>query len=58
MAKAIEQLRSGLVIGHALLGRHGQGRGSVAQQVHDGDTVTVEADGNFGCGSSGSTPRR
>jgi endonuclease YncB( thermonuclease family) len=48
MAKAIEQLRSGLVVGHALLGRFGQGRGSVAQQVHDGDTVTVEADGNLG----------
>lgn len=48
MAKAIEQLPSGLVIGHALLGRHGQGRGIIAQQVHDGDTVTIEADGNFG----------
>jgi hypothetical protein len=47
MAKAIEQLRSGLVVGHALLGRHGQGRGSVAEQVHDGDTVMVEADGNL-----------
>ena len=44
MAKTIEQLRSGLVIGHAALGRFGQGRGSVAQQLHDGDTVTVEAD--------------
>ena len=36
------------MVGHALLGRHGQGRDSIAQQVHDGDTVTVEADGNLG----------
>jgi len=48
MAKAIEQLAAGMVVGHARLGRFGQGRGSVAQQVHDGDTVTVEGDGNFG----------
>lgn len=40
--KAIEQLRSGLVVGHAALGRFGQGRGSVAQQVHDGHTTTVD----------------
>lgn len=48
MAKAIEQLVSGLVIGHAKLGRHGEGRGSVTQQVHDGDTANTEAVGNFG----------
>jgi len=48
VARAIEQLRSGVVVGHAVLGRFGQGRGSVAQQVHDGDTVTVEATGNLG----------
>jgi endonuclease YncB( thermonuclease family) len=48
VAKAIEQLHSGLVVGHAALGRFGQSRGSVAQQVHDGDTATVEADGNLG----------
>lgn len=48
MANAIEQLRSGLVVGHAMLGRRGQQRGSVAQQVHDGDTVTTEAAGNLG----------
>lgn len=48
MARAIEQLASGLTIGHAALGRRGEARGSVAQQVHDGDTVTVEAMGNFG----------
>jgi endonuclease YncB( thermonuclease family) len=48
MAKAIEQLASGMVIGHAKLGRHGEGRGSVTQQVHDGDTANTEAVGNFG----------
>lgn len=58
MANAIEQLASGLVIGHALLGRRGQGRGSVAQQVHDGDTVTVEADGTSVCGFWEWTPPR
>lgn len=47
MAKAIESLPSGLQIGHALLGRHGDGRGSPVQQVHDGDTVIVEANGNL-----------
>lgn len=47
MAKAIEQLQSGLTIGHAHLGAHGSGRGSVAQQVHDGDTIIVEAAGNL-----------
>ena len=45
MAKARESL-PGLTIGHALLGRHGDGRGSVAQQVHDGDTVITELAGN------------
>jgi endonuclease YncB( thermonuclease family) len=48
MAKAIEQLPSGLVVGHAKLGRHGEGRGSVTQQVHDGDTAVAEAVGNLG----------
>lgn len=48
MAKAIEQLASGLVVGRAKLGRHGEGRGSVTQQVHDGDTANTEAVGNLG----------
>jgi endonuclease YncB( thermonuclease family) len=48
MAKAIEQLRSGLTVGHARLGDHGAGVGSPAQMVHDGDTVTVAALGNLG----------
>ncbi|MGQ0600936.1 MAG: hypothetical protein ACT4QE_04470 [Anaerolineales bacterium] len=48
MAKAIEQTRTGLTVGRALLGKYGDGIGSVKQQVHDGDTITVQADGNFG----------
>ncbi len=48
MAKAIEQLGSGLTVGHATLGLYGDGIGSVKQQVHDGDTVNVRAAGNFG----------
>lgn len=47
MAKAIEQLRSGLVVGHARLGsRHDAV--VVQQEVHDGDTINVEALGSFG----------
>ncbi len=48
MAKAIQQLRSGLTIGHAALGLHGDDTGSIRQQVHDGDTINVRAIGNFG----------
>ncbi len=48
MAKAIEQLPSGVTIGHAGLGYRGGVPGSVRQQVHDGDTVVVRAIGNFG----------
>ena len=49
MAKAIEQLAaSGWTIGHAALGVHGSITGSVKQQVHDGDTIIVEALGNLG----------
>jgi endonuclease YncB( thermonuclease family) len=48
MAKAIEQLPSGLIIGHAALGLHGEKPGTVRQQVHDGDTINVRALGNFG----------
>jgi endonuclease YncB( thermonuclease family) len=47
MAKAIEETRAGFIAGHALLGRHGDGIGSVKQVVHDGDTITVQADGNI-----------
>ena len=47
MAKAIKTLDSGLKIGFGQLGRHGDGRGSPAQEVHDGDTIIVEAAGNL-----------
>jgi endonuclease YncB( thermonuclease family) len=47
MAKAIKILDSGLKIGLSLLGRHGDGRGSPAQQIHDGDTIIVETAGNL-----------
>ena len=42
MAKAIEQLASRLTVGHATL------HGDVTRGVHDGDTVTVDALGDFG----------
>jgi hypothetical protein len=45
MAQAIEQLRSGLRIGHAKLGAFGEGVGTPRQQVHDGDTITAQAIG-------------
>ncbi|MGH3146257.1 MAG: hypothetical protein ACRDTR_10700, partial [Rubrobacter sp.] len=48
MAKAIEQLTSGLTVGHAALGLYGEGIGSVRQQVHDGDTLNVRAASDFG----------
>jgi endonuclease YncB( thermonuclease family) len=52
MAKAIEEFElSGgrkLTVGHFGLGMHGKGVGSVKQQVHDGDTINVRAQGNFG----------
>jgi len=48
MAKAIEQLKSGLTIGHAKLGFRDGVPGSVRQQVHDGDTINIRAFGNFG----------
>jgi hypothetical protein len=48
MAKAIETLTSGLKVGHAALGAHGDVPGSVRQQTHDGDTVIVDPDGNLG----------
>lgn len=48
MTKAIEQLKSGLIVGHAGLGFRGGVTGSIRQQVHDGDTINVRALGNFG----------
>ncbi len=46
MAKAIEDI-GGLKVGHLGLGAHGAGIGSVAQQVHDGDTIVARALGNL-----------
>jgi len=48
MGKAIEQLQSGLIVGHAGLGFRDGVTGSVRQQIHDGDTINVRALGNFG----------
>jgi hypothetical protein len=47
MAKAVTSLPSGLTIALGFLGKHGANRGSVAQLVHDGDTINVEAAGNL-----------
>lgn len=47
MAKAVFKTKSGLTVGIAGLGIHGDGPGSVGQEVHDGDTVTVDPAGNL-----------
>lgn len=44
MARAIEELGR-LRVGYAELGMHGDRQGSVNQQVHDGDTITVKTAG-------------
>ena len=44
IARAIEELGR-LRVGYAELGMHGDRQGSVKQQVHDGDTITVKAAG-------------
>jgi endonuclease YncB( thermonuclease family) len=48
MAKAIEQIKGNLTVGHFGLGHYGDVQGSVKQQVHDGDTINVCALGNLG----------
>jgi endonuclease YncB( thermonuclease family) len=48
VAKAVFTLRSGVKVGRAALGAHGDVQGSVRQQAHDGDTVSVDPDGNLG----------
>jgi endonuclease YncB( thermonuclease family) len=48
LPKAITTTKSGLVSGHLRLGARGGVAGSIRQQVHDGDTIVVEADGNLG----------
>ncbi|MBL1076518.1 hypothetical protein JK358_19150 [Nocardia sp. 2] len=48
MAKAVEKSRAGFLVGHAGLGLGSTGKPmSVAQAVHDGDTVTVDPIGNI-----------
>ena len=46
MPKAFWSSR-GLTRGKAFLGRHGGKRATVKQAVHDGDTISIEADGNI-----------
>lgn len=48
MAKAIEQPVSGITVGHALLARANGVAQPVDKVVHDGDTINIAADGNFG----------
>jgi endonuclease YncB( thermonuclease family) len=48
MARAILKTGEGFSIGFARLGRRGDGRGTPGQQIYDGDTATLEADGNLG----------
>jgi endonuclease YncB( thermonuclease family) len=47
MATAVYKTQRGFSVGHAWLGQHGKKRGSVNQQVHDGDTVVVDPAGNL-----------
>lgn len=44
---SIEQLKRGLTIGHFGLGMRGDHHGTPAEVTHDGDTVSVNALGNF-----------
>ncbi|MEV8635942.1 hypothetical protein AB0395_30220 [Streptosporangium sp. NPDC051023] len=46
--KAIEQPVPGITIGHALLARSNGTPEPVDKIVHDGDTINIAADGNFG----------
>jgi hypothetical protein len=47
MVDAVYQTRSGLRIGHAGLGYRDERIGSVAQMVHDGDTIKTRPIGNL-----------
>ena len=58
MAKAIEQLPSGITVGHVGLGYRSGVAGSVRQQVHDGDTIVVRAIGSLGVRFPGRTARK
>ena len=46
--RTLERRDSSLTIGSALLGRIRERRASIRQAVHDGDTLNVEANGDFG----------
>ncbi|MFG3443034.1 thermonuclease family protein [Nonomuraea sp. NPDC047897] len=48
MAKAIEQPVPGITVGHGLLARRNGVAQPVDRIVHDGDTINIAADGNFG----------
>ncbi|WP_084959328.1 thermonuclease family protein [Thermoactinospora rubra] len=48
MAKAIEQPVPGITVGHGLLARSGGAVQPLDKVVHDGDTINIAADGNFG----------
>jgi endonuclease YncB( thermonuclease family) len=48
LPNAITTTKSGLVIGRLRLGARSGVTGSIRQQVHDGDTIVAQADGNFG----------
>ncbi|GGO64538.1 thermonuclease family protein [Nonomuraea cavernae] len=48
MAKAIEQPVPGIMVGHGLLARRNGVAQPVERIVHDGDTINIAADGNFG----------
>ncbi|MET7463042.1 hypothetical protein [Nonomuraea sp. NPDC005501] len=48
MAKAIEQPVPGITVGHGLLARRNGQAEPVDKIVHDGDTINIAADGNFG----------
>jgi hypothetical protein len=47
MAKAVFKTRQGFTVGLAQLGLRKDGRGSVGQQMHDGDTAIVDPAGNL-----------
>ncbi|MEV0585808.1 hypothetical protein [Nonomuraea sp. NPDC050310] len=48
MAKAIEQPVPGITVGHGLLARARGAAQPLDKVVHDGDTINIAADGNFG----------
>jgi len=48
LPKAVYKTLRGFTVGIAQLGKHDDGPGTVGQEVHDGDTVTVDPAGNLG----------